>query len=175
MKMKRVTTIVFVVAASLVLSLSATSANLFGANTKATPVSGEYALDLVTGFIPESVTQLSPNTCIMKVSMRFDFFGDVEGEMWVDLKIIHHGSCDFAAGPEPGNFHGQGLFVGTVGSAEGALECTVVGKHLDDGGVIGKLVIQKGYDELAGLHGLLRQEGIVGVGGVYSGTVHVAP
>jgi len=161
--MKRVTTIVFVVAVSLVLPLSATS------------VSGEYALDLVDGFIVESITQRSPNTCIMKASMRFDFFGDVEGELWVDLKLIHHGSCDFSAGPEPGNFRGQGLFVGTVGSADGAFDCSVVGKHFEDGSVTGKFVIQKGYDELWGLHGLLKGEGIVGVGGTYTGKLHFAP
>jgi hypothetical protein len=75
---------------------------------------------------------------------------------------------------DAGNFHGVETFTGTVNGAAGTLTFNVASRHAPSGLSRGKAVIRQATGGLAGLHGVLFQDGTTGpLGpiGSYSGRI----
>lgn len=129
--------------------------------------------------IDPTYTEHSKNVCVIQMGLPFALNGDLQGPFVVSItmkvKKLGEGKCSpeniFEIFMAPANIHGHGSFDGYLDGTEVAFEGNMVAWH-DQGQAKGQVVIQHGTD---GLHGILHIEGMVGVGGTYSGETHFAP
>jgi hypothetical protein len=135
-------------------------------------VSGAYLLELIPE-VPLTMDQRSPNVCVITLGLRMHFVsGDLIGTADSVATMNNKGACDdFSA---KATIQGKGSFDGALGDKQGAFDLSAVFWH-DNFAAWGRLTIQHATGDLAGLHGVLHVEGIVGVGGDYHGKVHFAP
>lgn len=121
--------------------------------------------------VPDRITTAGGN-CFVELDDRFVLAGTLAGTLDLDFRLAFHGPCLAAQG----EFHAAGKFTGTAttggvartGTAEAVFNGVFTGPQAE-----GKLVLQRGDGGLAGLHGVLVLTGTPGVGGTYSGSVHV--
>jgi hypothetical protein len=132
-------------------------------------VTGTYTLQPYALY---SMVQHSKNVCILEFGIYFRLAGDLNGTVDLTVTMNLKGTC--GDGSAPANLHGKGSFVGALGESGGTFEGTFVAWH-EQGQAHGRIVIQHGAGDLAGLHGILNVAGTPGVGGVYSGELHFAP
>lgn len=114
--------------------------------------------------------------CFTEIDDVFELTGTLEGQLNLDFMVVFHGPC--SAFPSfPANFRAPAVFDGTViveGAAHaGSIEGTFNGRIDEQAVARGTLSIARGTGGLAGLHGVLVLEGTPGVGGTYSGDVHL--
>jgi hypothetical protein len=158
---------------------------------QSTTVSGTW-LDygLVDG--PPTFTERG-KTCFIEGDFWYEWGGDIEGISYAHLDITSHGPC-FGEGGVPypkGSFREglkvRGSFEGCVGERCGTFEYrelmtfTPVPGGPEDApnyDLVGRIIIQHGTGELAGLHGVLMEEGGCRDGvedGGYEGEIHFDP
>ncbi|MGH3032011.1 MAG: hypothetical protein ACRDNE_14850 [Gaiellaceae bacterium] len=121
--------------------------------------------------VPDRVTTAGRN-CFVELDDRFVLAGTLAGTLDLDFRLVFHGPC-FAS---RGEFHAKGTFTGTAttggvartGTVQAVFNGVFAGPEAE-----GKLVLRQGDGGLTGLHGVLVLTGTPGVGGTYSGSVHV--
>ncbi|MGH2754408.1 MAG: hypothetical protein ACRDLB_08220 [Actinomycetota bacterium] len=116
------------------------------------------------------------NNCFTEIDDVFELTGTLEGELELDFVVTFHGPCsEFPT--FPANFRAPAGFGGTVtldGTMHtGSFEGTFNGRIDEQAVARGTLSIARGTGGLAGLHGVIVLEGTPGVGGTYSGDVHL--
>jgi hypothetical protein len=131
-------------------------------------VSGTFT---ITFAAPPTFRQID-NTCFIEAPVRFDFTGDVQGSFSSTVRVVKFGACD---APASDVFQISGVFSGSVLGRVGAFPFVLAGRTDAQGHTNAQLVIGHGSGALAGLHGELTLIGQAGVGGRYSGTVHLSP
>jgi len=125
--------------------------------------SGDYA---ATSTTINGIRFAGPNA-IIDLTFTVSYTGTLAGTSVVDGRLVAHPN-------DSGNFHGVETFTGTVNGAAGTLTFNAVSRHDPSGASHGKAVIRQATGELAGLHGVLFQDGTVGpLGplGSYSGHI----
>jgi uncharacterized protein DUF3224 len=125
--------------------------------------SGNYA---ATSTTINGVRLAGPNA-IIDLTFTVSYTGTLAGTSVFDGRLAAHPN-------DAGNFHGVETFTGTVNGAAGTLTFNVASRHDPSGASHDKAVIRRGTGGLAGLHGVLFQEGTVGpLGplGSYSGRI----
>lgn len=136
------------------------------------PAEGTFTVEGMT------VTAVRPagETCHVELTATFAFAGTLAGSFTAPFSIQHHGSC---VEPAAETFQASGTYAGTVTVAgserTGTFEFTFAGTIDTAGNAEGKLVVRHGTGELEGLHGLVELTGLTGVGGTYSGSLHLEP
>jgi hypothetical protein len=153
--------------------------------TQSTPVSGtwtDYGLD--GG--PPTFTQRGKN-CFIEGDFWYEWGGDIEGISYTHLEIVSHGPCGYPKGSFREGLRMPGSFEGCVMGRCGTFEyLELVTFTPAPGGpedapnydLQGRIIIQHGTGDLAGLHGVLTEEGGRRDGleqASYEGEIHFDP
>ncbi len=127
---------------------------------------------------PTSVHEAGQNCFVQIDDDTFVLTGDVQGDLVLDFMLVFHRPCAEFPGL-PANFRASAEFSGTVtidGSAhEGSFTGAFNGRISEQGLAAGRLVVLHGTGGLEGLHGVVELQGFPGVGGDYSGELHLDP
>jgi hypothetical protein len=116
------------------------------------------------------------NNTIIELSSTVVYTGTFTGTSTVHGTLIFHsGGTGEQFPPWRANFHDVEVFTGTVNGVEGTVTFNLNGSNDPTGASKATQTIVSATGDLAGLRGVLRQEGTIGPGGpvgTYAGQIH---
>lgn len=133
-----------------------------------TEVAGAYVASV--NFATMTLTPRGQN-CLLEVEGQLDFFGSIVGTGTGKTSALVFATCEEAATTPPGThpdvFRSVLTFEGTVNGEPATADVQYMGRVAPGGALDGRLVFSNGVS------GVLDADGIVAVGGTYSGSVVV--
>jgi hypothetical protein len=118
------------------------------------------------------------NNTIIELSSTVVYMGTFNGTSTVHGTLIFHaGGTGQQFPPWRANFHDVEVFTGTVNGVEGTVTFNLNGSNDPTGAFKATQTIVSATGDLAGLRGVLRQEGTIGPSGLvgtYTGQIHFA-
>ncbi|HZJ23493.1 MAG TPA: DUF3224 domain-containing protein [Anaerolineales bacterium] len=118
------------------------------------------------------------NNTIIELTSTVVYTGTFNGTSTVHGTLIFHaGGTGQQFPPWRANFHDVEVFTGTVNGVEGTVTFNLNGSNDPTGAFKATQTIVSATGDLAGLRGVLRQEGTIGPGGpvgTYTGQIHFA-
>ena len=131
-------------------------------------VAGSYVASV--NFATISLTPRGQN-CLLEVEGTLEFSGDIVGTGTGKTTALVFATCEEAATTPPGThpdvFHSVLTFEGTVNGEPATADVKYMGRVAEGGALDGRLVFSNGVS------GVLNADGVVAVGGTYSGSLVV--
>src|SRR5215207_4613050 len=156
---------------ALLLSILVTNTT-FAAASVPTSASGT----LTTTSASFDSIRVEGNNTIIELTSTVVYTGTFSGTSTVHGTLIFHaGATGEQFPPWRANFHDVEVFTGTVNGVEGTVTFELNGSNDPTGAFKATQAIVSATGDLAGLRGVLRQEGTVGPGGpvgTYTGQIH---
>jgi hypothetical protein len=148
---------------------------LAGKGSAASPLTSASGTLTTTSASFDSVRVEEGNT-IIELSSAVVYTGTFDGTSTVHGTLIFHsGGTDVQFPPWRANFHDVEVFTGTVNGVPGTVTFNLNGSNDPTGAFKATQTVISATGDLAGLRGVLGQEGTIGPGGpvgTYTGQIH---